>query len=442
MAQLNVQVDERFELTSIVFCLAGAQEYQPTIPSYAEDIQKYFEPYKSSEIIEYAKEIREKYSISYGSVPGSANFLEIKNGKIRLQPQYTVSDVLKDPRWNEEAFTKYVELLNVFYKKSKFNKFFQDHRPLYDLAEQVVNKDIENITVDWFKSFYGKDWDPNLKLYISLTNGSSNYAIDNNAILLGVNPDGMGLPSAGMYIKPILIHEVSHHYTRDLFYSYWDQMESAANIIFPKIKQKMAAIAYGEPKTVIMEWLNRLCCMMYYQDNDYDNFKYFMYNENGSFIWMERSCDFMDNFYANRDKYPTIKEFMPQLVGFLNYTADNFESVEKEFMARIPYITSIYPIEGSDISNEKEIVVTFSEPMVSCGFRLGQDDGSLCLIEIDDIRDGKAYKWSEDRRKLIIKIEPQRLKLGSNYGITLDGCASNRYAFTGKKTIIYKTTEK
>lgn len=39
----------------------------------------------------------------------------------------------------------------------------------------------------------------------------------------------------------------------------------------------------------------------------------------------------MDNFYTYRDRYPNIKDFMPQLIAFFNYTASQFDIVYREY---------------------------------------------------------------------------------------------------------------
>ena len=73
---------------------------------------------------------------------------------------------------------------------------------------------------------------------------------------------------------------------------------------------------------------------------------------------MRRSMDFMENFYAHRDLYPHIEDFMPQLIAFLNFTADNFDSVLTEYKNRHPYITNVYPAVNSDITGFNEIIIT------------------------------------------------------------------------------------
>ena len=54
--KLIPKVDERVEAVSVVFRLAGAEEYSRNDnEKYAEDNRTYFETFKNSEIIEFIK---------------------------------------------------------------------------------------------------------------------------------------------------------------------------------------------------------------------------------------------------------------------------------------------------------------------------------------------------------------------------------------------------
>ena len=140
-SQIISKVDERFELTSIMFALAGVPEYcECAIPSYVEDIITELAPYEFTEPINYIRELNTMHAIGYNNVSTTAEMLEIKNGKIRLQPQFDISQISKyDSQWNEELFAKYLKMINQFYKESNFHKFYKDHKELYDIATNRMN---------------------------------------------------------------------------------------------------------------------------------------------------------------------------------------------------------------------------------------------------------------------------------------------------------------
>lgn len=419
--QIRSKVDERFELTSIAFALAGVPSYcQCTIPAYWKDINTDMTPYELTEPINFVRKLHQIHGINYDAVSTTAEMLEIKNGKIRLQSQYDISKISEiDSRWNEELFTKYIKMLNVFYKQSNFHQFFKKHKVLYDLAEQRMDVLLADTTMEWFEDFFGKPLDSNINIWISLCNGSNNYAMP-NGVLIGMAADDEGLPNlnnAGTEF--MLIHEIGHHYTNPLFDTYWPQMEAAANKMYPYIKDRMTDIAYGSAQTTFGEWLNNLFVLMYIRETDTNPEKYkssITPEIERGFIWMQHSVDFMGNFYTHRDRYPYIEDFMPQLTAFLNYTADHYDLVIQKYEARKPVITSVYPVVGSDITDVEEIVISFSEPM-STGkwafYGTGSDDVNVKYLEISDVQ------WINDGRSVTLILNKELMKETGLYGIQL-----------------------
>lgn len=443
-AQHRSKVDERFELTSTVFALAGVPAYcQCEIPQYRNDIFE-FTRYEQTEPINFVRELHQLHSITHAAVSTTTAMLEIKEGEIRLQPQYDISEISEwDSRWNEALFIKYLELLNVFYKESNFHKFFEEHRALYDCAEERMDAILDDTIAPWFESFYGKSLNNDLTVYVSLMNGPNNYAVP-NGVLIGIAADAEGQPAPNEAIQFSLLHEFGHHYTNSLFETFWPQMKPAADKIYSFIHEQMAQMAYGSASESLGEWLNNLLVLMYYRENNPDMLAVWTnVNKRKGFIWMEQSVNFMNHFYANRTLYPTIKDFMPQLVGFLNDTADNFDSVIREAKAQ-PYIINVYPALGANITGFDEIIITFSEPMLGAyGFSgTGIDDPNVKFLYIvDDIE--KAIIWSEDRCQARLILDTTKAETNCKYGVRLhpsDFLSAKRALLSDNSNILFFNT--
>lgn len=371
--------------------------------------------------------------------------MEITKKGVGLKPTADISyAALDDSRWTDETFSEYLRLLNDFYKKTKFRKFYDSHKDLYSYAEQKMDTLLSKLNVEWFKSFYGQSLGEPL-VFLSLCNGPSNYALikaeyrPHYGIVIGTGSDQEGMPIYGRGVLPIVIHELGHNYSNPLAAEYWPQMKDAADKIYPYIAQDMMNIAYGNARTSIGEWQNNLFMLMYYRDNQPDVVDYYAADYQASgFVWMRKSVEFMQNFYNDREKYKTISDFMPELVVFLNETADNFAEIKAESIKNRPHIVNISPSEGSIISTDhKEITITFSEPMYTDGYGFnyyyqGKD--------INELQVDRPY-W-KDEYTLILPIQEGSLENDKTYGIVALNFAfrsAKYYLMDRNYTIIVKT---
>jgi hypothetical protein len=421
-AQIKSSVDERFELTSIVFRLAGAPEYSMCgVPSYAKDIDDYFAPYKEHELIPFLQELREHTGVSYNAVSSATPYLEIKNGSVRIKKGCDPSELYKiDTRWNEANFKTFVKYLNDFYKKSKFNTFYTNHADTYKKATESLDGLLATLNLDWCESFFGEKKDE-VVVFASLTNGSSNYSLslpdnpDAVTILLGAHSNQEGSPQYYPFSTTTIVHEIFHHYSGTVFEPYWDKVKEAADKIYSHVSEKMLANGYGDARAVFYEWFDNLCMLMYFRDNtnaDLPLDHLIAYTENfGGYIWMGRSCLFMEHFYEHRDKYKTINDYMPQLVAFVNYTADNYDKVQAEYEAKIPYLVDAFPASGSSISIDDidTLEYRFSVPMYGnqgVGGRFGDIPTLPVLFN--------QMRW-KDNQTIIIPIDKSKIEKGVTY---------------------------
>jgi hypothetical protein len=427
-AQIKSSVDERFELTSIVFRLAGAPEYSMcSIPSYAKDIDDYFAPYKEHELIPFLQELRNRTGVSYNAVSSATPYLEIKNGEVGMIAGYT-PDIMPevDYRWTAKDFQKFVNFLNDFYQASQFHKFYSEHMDMYKKITDKLDEVLATINLDWCQSFFGHTQD-SILILASPTNGPSNYAFDipNNkdvvATILGI---GSFTSDGQVYFSPlyttIIVHEIFHHYSKDLFLTSWDKVKDAMDIIYPYVAEDMKANAYGDAKTVFGEWFNNLCMLMYFRENPIHGVTQDelinMYELTG-YIWMERACEFMEDFHANRDKYHTINDYMPNIVAFVNDTAEHMDDVVKEFEAKYTYpeVVGAFPASGSTVAfdDADNIEFMFSEPMRGDRGLGGRFEDMPTLPVLFD----KVF-WKDDKT-IVIPIDKSKIKNGTTYKLGL-----------------------
>ena len=342
-AQVKSQVKESFELTSIAFRLAGAEEYiNNTIPGYTADIDNYFSKYREHKLISYIKKIREEQGIAYDAVPAATGCIEIKRGKVIIDPQCDASKIsMIDSRWTEESFRTFVRLLNDFYRQTKFKDFYTLHRGLYDIAETRLNTILVDLNAEWFKSMFGEGPE-NTIVVASLCNGPGNYAFngitkgEKRGIVIGCSTDKEGNPAYSRFLITVIVHELLHHYTNPCLAQYWSQIDSASQIIYPHVKEKMAKLAYGSTNSTMIEWFNNLLTIMYFKDNPNRGFTathLTAWRQHEGFIWMERSMTFMEHFRNHRNLYSTIKDFMPE-IGQPSGIAEGLQGTRRDVKAQ------------------------------------------------------------------------------------------------------------
>jgi len=427
-AQKGIQprVDERTELLSIVFRLAGANEYTyNNLPSYAKDMDEYFNPFKEHAAIKLAQKIRSEHGVSYDAVMSLAVVLEITDS-VKLNPDISLKSL--DSRWTPENIKAFTLCLNQFYIDTKFRDFYLKHSLLYKTAEDKFSIILDKVDFSWFETFYGEKSKGNFNLVLSIPNGPGNYgpkAIFNNgkedlyAVIGCCIADSTGQPFYRESVLPIVIHEYNHSFCNPLMEANYPEMQSKSDEFYKLVNEKMSRQAYGNSKTMNYEILVRACVIKYFQrrkENEKIVKSMIATEKANGFLWIEQLVNELSIYEKNRDNYATLKDFMPEIVKLQNTLSP--EVSKKELELNYPKIESI-SIENNSINidpNTREIILRFDRPMIignnGSGYgKLGKD----CFPEIS--KDRKT-KWNEETKKeWIIQVD---LKPDKSYSLSFN----------------------
>lgn len=326
---LNPIIEERVELMSIVFRLSEAEEYSQTnIPKYAKVIDSCFNSFKGDELITLTKEIRKKNEVAYDAVMSMALLIEIDSGNIILKNDVLIGSL--DNRWGNytEAF---LILLNKFYKKTNFHKFYNDNALLYANTKKRFSEVANKIDTAWFEHFYGEQTKGRFNIILSLANGGGNYGprIDyangqhNFYCILGIeDTDSIGFPVFNVdYSIKIIIHEFNHSFCNQLIENNYMQMEPNSTIFYKKIKNSMISKAYGDPKIMQTEILVRAATIMYFKEHKATEKE--LNKMTGSeirygFFWIKPLLQSLEHYDSSRATYPTLSSYMPQIILLQN----------------------------------------------------------------------------------------------------------------------------
>ena len=313
-------VDKRIELLSVVFRLAEKQEYSNrNFKLYVDRIDQYFEEHKNHELIQFTKSIISENEIAFDGPMWIATHLDD-----HLKLLTDVKDVWQqDPRWTKENVEKFVPLLQDFYQDTKFDNFFKDNADLYDEAVKRFMPIIDQIDLNWFFSFFGKEPTGKFLIKIGFGIGGNCYGTnvdDTNGCrevyaIMGVGSfDNAGLPEfSTKFDLPIVIHEFCHPFVDNLTAKYKELFRESGE----KISSDAITEAYTSWEIVLDESLVNASMIKYLKDHDFGQSEIEMWinviNEAFGHFWIKELADELESYDKQRDQYPTLESYMPKL---------------------------------------------------------------------------------------------------------------------------------
>lgn len=423
------RVEERTELLSIVFRLAGAPEYtNNNIPSYAGEMDAFFKPYKDHAAVKFAVKMGKTRGVSFDAVMSLAVNIEITDS-VRLRTGILPQSI--DKRWGQENVLQFVGLLNRFYAETKFKDFFTSHRSFYQTAEERFSAYLDKVDFGWFEKFYGIVPKGNFHLVLSIPNGGGNYGVkvklngggeELYAIMGSCMADSAGAPSYQSYVVPTVVHEYNHSFCNPLIDASYPAMKNASEKIFRTVKSTMESQAYAQALTMDYEILVRACVIRYSQRNgpDENSLKAGIAEEMANaFLWIDKLVDLLSDYEKDRNKYPALADFMPRIAGLVNGLSA--KQLELDFKASCPKIISVSIKNNSKKvdPDTPEITVTFDRPM-STAYR-GLAYGKKGKEYFPELAKGKKSRWNQETHREW--SFPVALKPGCTYSL----CISSRF---------------
>lgn len=332
-------VDERIELISIAFRLAEAWEYSSKeYPDYINDIEKHFGKFKNHELIKYIKLIREEKGIGYDAVMSFA--INITEPPM-MKPLKPFSDEVPDPRWGSEVSHQFLSLLNAFYLDTNSDLFFKQQADIYQVATGRFEKIHNDINLDWYTQFYGESPKGEFKTVIAMGIGDKGYGPKTTLpngdeviyAVIGVSQlDSNGQPVFDKdYFFPTSLHEFNHSFVNHLIAQNAEAFSDSGQILYSHLEKTMNEQGYYGWKSMYAEALVRASVVKYMMDNDFD--EHLIEREineqvESGFAWTDDLVKALMRFDSEREKYPRLKDFMPEVVTFFNGLAKDSKQIK------------------------------------------------------------------------------------------------------------------
>ncbi len=369
---ISLRVDPRVELICIVFRLAGHPEYSDArVTSYAQAVDRHFAPFRDHPVIRLARQLRASRSISYDACMSLAVHLT-DDGKfqelIPLDPQPPSLDA----RWTTAHSHQFLEQLQDFASQSDFAAFFDQQRPLHDLAVTRMRQLLdEQAHLDWFPAFFGARPTARFQVVLAPLNGPSNYGVhcrlpdgaEQLYAILGIwSVDAQDQPAFGPRVLPTLVHEFTHSYTNPLIDRFEAQLRPAGVKLFAPVATAMSRQAYGTWTTMLRETLVRACTLRYVSRHQGPVAATAQSLEElaRGFSSVPPLANLLATYEDQRQQYPTLEAFMPRIIELIDEQAANLPDA-----ADTPQVVSTTPANGDRTVDPAlvQIRVVFDRPM-------------------------------------------------------------------------------
>jgi len=335
---VEVRVDRRVELMSIAFRMAGHPEYDKGRGSrYIKAVDERFGEFRDDPLMDWIRQLRRTRGVSYDAPMSMAVHLtHHPTWQLRCPVEPHPSGL--DRRWQAREAEIFVERLNAFVEKSRFEEFFEANQPLYDLTETRMRALLEEEThLEWFDEFFGSRPAAQFTVIPALLNGGQCYGphvtlpdgSEELYCVLGVwMTDYVGRPRFDTTVVDTIIHEFCHSYTNSIVDRHEEALRPSGEAIFPHVADVMRKQAYGNWKTMMYESLVRASVIRYLAKHSP---RAIMLREIGrqnqrGFVWVEDLAGLLAEYEQQRDKYATLDSFAPEIVAFFEDYAREFEA--------------------------------------------------------------------------------------------------------------------
>ena len=339
----RVGVDPRIELFSIVFRLAGNNEYtQGRVPSYLDAIDRYFAPYRDHAAVKLARELVQTDGVSFDAPMNLAVRLDAVPSLAERVP-FDIAGIGLDERWHGAKARRFVETLRSFVIDTKFVDFLKSQQPLYDVTNARLRNFVEsNLDLAWYSRFTGVNPPVRLIVVPGLVNGGPSYAasfkgadeVTEMYAIPGVwQVDAQGLPLFSGTFLDVTVHEFAHSYFNPLIDKHYSEVAKAGDELYSQTASAMRRQAYGDGKTLLDESLVRAAtiCYLFDHQNPEAARRAIESERNNSFLWVPGLSDLLTAYEKQRYMYPTLESFMANVVRFFNDAAPRFAELKRQY---------------------------------------------------------------------------------------------------------------
>lgn len=328
--RLQVIVDERMELLTIVQYLSGYPILTQAPLRYKNDIDAYFKNFKEHRAVLLNKAVYRRFFAFDG--PPTYIYHHSFPDFQQIAP-FTKEDI-EGYQFEANADTLHMLLreFHNFYEASHFHRFFTAHQHFYDsLTAPVIQKlEATNVIPVMEKHYGSKKKEYNIVLAPLMNDGG--YGLEINAkagqllyAIIGPMQDSKDFPVFDIenLLSEYVLHEFSHSFTNPFVAKNLALLEADSCLLRP-IRKDMKEQGYGSWAGSLYEHFVRaneiVLTEQLFGRQRADSVYNEMINE-GKWIYLEGLVPIVRKYAADRSRYPTLDAIMPTVVEYFRQRA-------------------------------------------------------------------------------------------------------------------------
>ncbi len=326
-SKVNVLVDERMELLTIVQYLSGYPVLTQADLKYKKEIDDYFRDFRQHPAVLLNRNIYERFFgfdapptyLYHFSFPGFKQIADFSETDLRTFEFDKHADTL----------SLLLEHFKDFYKRADFHRFYTAHKGFYDsLTAPVEAKINEGNVIDVMEGHYGKtNKEYNVILVPLLHDGGYGPMVrkgNNNNLYAIIGPMYDSKETPVFDVKNILseyvIHEFSHSFCNPLIAANLRELAKDSCLLKPIIESQREQ-GYGSWEGCLYEHFVRANEILLTEKilgrqkgGDLMDDMY----RNGQWIYLRGLVDVMRRYDKDRAKYKAIDAIMPEVVTYFH----------------------------------------------------------------------------------------------------------------------------
>lgn len=329
-SKVNVIVDERMELLTVIQYLSGYPILTQADLRYKKEIEDHFRDYRDHPAVQLHKNIYERMFgfdaaptyMYHFSFPGFKQIADFSENDLRTY-QYDV---------NKDTLALLMQHFKDFYKRTNFHKFYAAHSKFYDsLTAPVTDKIEESRVIDIMEQHYGTEGkEYNVVLTPLLHDGGYGPQIKkgNGQVLYAIiGPSGESKSFPEFDIKILLseyvIHEFSHSFCNPLIAKNLAELQKDSCLLEP-IKKDMEEQGYGNWEACLYEHFTRaneilITEKLLGRQKAADLMDAMIRND--KWLYLRGLVEVMRKYQDDRTKYKTLEDILPEVVSYFHEQA-------------------------------------------------------------------------------------------------------------------------